>query len=482
MREHYDIIIVGMGPSGIFCAYELSKIMPAAKILMIEKGKRIEERNCPASHGGPCLKCKPNCGIICGFSGAGAYSDGKILLYHKSSCNRSGSSENLYIGGKDNSFLKQFLSKKELMELMDYTDKIYLSFGADKNIKGVENLEEIKNYQVLAKKNGLSLVDVPIRHLGTEKSHELFYDIEKYLEPKIDMLFDEEVVDLIVLNNSAKGVITSKHGNIFANKILLAVGAGGSEWLEKLCEKYKIKTRSGNLDVGIRYELKDETMEKVNNLLYEGKFIGKFKPFKNKVRTFCQNPSGFVTPEAYDNGCTLVNGHSYKNKKSENTNLAILVSYNFSKDFKKSIEYGFSIAKKANILSNGNVILQRVGDLKNGRESTVEKIKNNKVVPTYMNAYLGDLSCVLDYRTLTNIIKFIKKMDEVVPGFGDDDNLMYGPEIKFYSNEVVVDKHFMTSIEGLYCMGAGGGMTIGLMIASCSGVQMARNIKKEEKL
>ena len=470
----YDTIIIGMGPSSVFCAYELLKLKTNRKILLIEKGRRIENRICPISKTGKCKKCKPICNIIGGFSGAGAFSDGKLLSYHLSSYNND--TEDIYIGGKDDTYIKQIYSKKEIMDFLKYTDKVYLKFGASKDLEGIKNKREIKKLQYKSSKQGLNLVDVPVRHLGTEKSHELYKKLQDYLETKIDMKFETEVTDLIIEENEAKGVKTTK-GDFFAKEVILAVGVDGSLWLEKLCDKYNIDKRNGYMDIGIRYELSDKTMKKVNELMYEGKFIGKSKPYYDKVRTYCQNPSGFVTPETYDNGCTLVNGHAYKNKKSENTNLAILVSYKLPEPFNSPNEYGFNIAKKANLLSNGNAIVQRLGDLLEGKTTTKYDLFNNSAVPTMSSAFAGDLSYVLDYRTLVNIINFIKKVDKVVPGFKHKDNLLYGPEIKFYGNELVLDKNFQTSVKGLYSIGTGGGLTVGLMLASASGVMMARKLE-----
>lgn len=470
----YDTIIIGMGPSSVFCAYELLKLKTNRKILLIEKGRRIENRICPISKTGKCKKCKPICNIIGGFSGAGAFSDGKLLSYHLSSYNND--TEDIYIGGKDDTYIKQIYSKKEIMDFLKYTDKVYLKFGASKDLEGIKNKREIKKLQYKSSKQGLNLVDVPVRHLGTEKSHELYKKLQDYLETKIDMKFETEVTDLIIEENEAKGVKTTK-GDFFAKEVILAVGVDGSLWLEKLCDKYNIDKRNGYMDIGIRYELSDKTMKKVNELMYEGKFIGKSKPYYDKVRTYCQNPSGFVTPETYDNGCTLVNGHAYKNKKSENTNLAILVSYKLPEPFNSPNEYGFNIAKKANLLSNGNAIVQRLGDLLEGKTTTKYDLFNNSVVPTMSSAFAGDLSYALDYRTLVNIINFIKKVDKVVPGFKHKDNLLYGPEIKFYGNELVLDKNFQTSVKGLYSIGTGGGLTVGLMLASASGVMMARKLE-----
>ncbi len=471
MQEKYDIIIVGMGPSSIFCAYELAKNNTNKKILLIEKGKKVEDRVCPIKKAGKCLKCKPICNIIGGFSGAGAFSDGKLLSYHLSSYNKD--SQNLYIGGKDDSYIKKYYSNSEIINCMKYVDKIYMEFGAEEKLEGIDRIDEIKKLQEEAKKEDLDLIDVPIRHLGTEKSHELFYKIECYLEGKIYMLFEKEVTDLIIDKNETHGVICGSE-KYYADKVILAAGMDGSSWVESLCKKYKIKARNGYMDIGVRYELKDETMKHVNEIMYESKIIGRSTHYGDKVRTYCQNPSGYVTAETYDNGCTLVNGHAYKDKKSDNTNLALLVSYKFNKPFNSPIEYGFNIAKKANMLTGGNAIVQRYGDLLNHKRTTASKLRKNKVKPTMETAYPFDFSYVLDYRTIDNLIDFIERTNKIIPGFNDEDNLMYGPEIKFYGNELEVDRNFETSVKNLYSIGCGGGLTIGLMMASVSGVLMAK--------
>lgn len=479
MNNSYDLIIVGMGPSSIFCAYELLELKTKKRILLIEKGHKIENRICPIkTNGGKCKKCN-QCNIIGGFSGAGAFSDGKLLSYHLSSYNNNECKDDIYIGGKEDTYIKKYYKKSEIKKIMEYTDKIYLKFGASKNLSGVSNKKDIIKLQMKAKKNAINLVDVPVRHLGTEKSHELYKKLQDYLEDKIDMLFETEAKDLIIENNSICGIKTNK-GDFFSKNVILAVGVDGSSWLEKICKKYNINTRNGYMDIGIRFELKDEVMKKINSLMYEGKFIGKTKPYFDKVRTYCQNPSGYVTLETYNNGCSLVNGHAYKDVKSDNTNLAILVSYKIDKPFNSPIEYGFNIAKKANMLSGGLPIVQRLGDLLNGKPTTKYDLLNNSVKPTLNSVFPGDLSLVLDYRTLTNIINFIKKMNNIILGFKNYDNLVYGPEIKFYSNELVLDKNFQTNIKGLHSIGTGGGLTVGLMLASVSGIMMARRIENEK--
>lgn len=470
----YDVVIVGAGPAGVFTALELVKQKSTKKVLIIEQGKKIEKRVCPIEKTGKCIHCKPMCNITCGFSGAGAFSDGKLSLYNKED-------NELHIGG----ILHEYIGVQETKNLIDYTDKIYLSFGADDKLEGTEFKEEVKKICNKAKKENITLIDIPIRHLGTEKSHELYLKIQNYLlDNNIEILFDTTVKDLIIENNEVLGVkiqsamdyingIDSEK-DIYAKKVILGVGRKGANWLVDMCNKHNIETETGTVDVGIRYELPDKVMEKINKYMYEGKFVGRVGKYKDKVRTFCQNPGGFVSTEVYDENITLVNGHSYKEKKSTNTNLAILVSHNFSYPFDKPIEYGRNIAKNMNDIGTGKIIVQRLGDIYRGKRTWKEELENNSVVPTLKNAEPGDLTFAMPYRTMTDILDFIQSVDKVIEGFANPDNLLYAPEIKFYSNKVKISNNFETSIKGLYSIGDGGGMTRGLMMASASGVKMAR--------
>ena len=477
MANKYDVIVVGMGPSSAFCAYELTKIAKDKKVLLIDQGKKVEERNCPIEKTKKCIHCKPMCNITNGFSGAGAFSDGKLSLYNEEE-------DDIHVGG----ILHKYIGVQKTKDLIDYTDKIYLGFGADPKLEGVEYKEEISKISKRAEKDGISLINIPIRHLGTEKSHEVYARLEQYLiDNNIEMMFQTTVKDLIIENGEVKGVKIKEAKyiddedhpleEIYADKVVLAVGRKGANWLVDMCNKYNIKTDTGIVDIGVRYELPDEIMKDVNKYMYEAKFIGRVGPFRDKVRTFCQNPSGFVSAEVYDNNLTLVNGHSYKERKSNNTNLAILVSHHFTHPFNKPIEYGRNVAQNLNDLGAGNIVVQRLGDIYRGKRTWDYELENNSVIPTLKSAVAGDITFALGYRTMVSILDFIRAIDKVVEGFANPDNLLYAPEIKFYSNKVIINEQFETSIKGLYSIGDGGGMTRGLMMASCSGIQMARNLK-----
>ena len=478
MKNNYDLIVIGAGPSGVFTAYELIELglNKNKRVLLIEQGKPVDKRYCPVEKTGKCVKCKPYCNITSGFSGAGAFSDGKLTLPNKDS-------NTIEVGG----ILDEYLGVEETKKLMFYTDDIYLKFGADTKLEGLDHLDEINKIAQKAKENNITLANCPIRHLGTEKSHELYKKLQDYLlANNIEIMFETNVEDLIVENNTIKGVVICPSSStdkgkdsieLFADNVVLGIGRKGADWLSKMCEKHSINNRAGIVDIGVRYELPDEVMKDINKYLYEGKFVAKLPPYKDKVRTFCQNPSGFVANEVYDNNLTLVNGHAYKDRKSTNTNLAILASHHFSDPFKEPIKYGMNIAENANQLGKGNILVQRLGDILNGKRTWERDLESNSVVPTLKTAIAGDITYAIGYRTMVDILEFIKAMDKVIPGFAHPDNLLYAAEIKFYSNQLIIDNNFETSIKGLYSIGDGGGLTRGLIMASASGVQMARILK-----
>lgn len=461
---NYDVIIVGAGPAGIFTAYELKKQKPQSKILLIEAGKQIDKRHCPKDRTNVCVSCKPYCHITSGFSGAGAFSDGKLSLSYE-------------VGGD----LPNLVGAKTAQEFIDYTDKIYLDFGADTKVEGIDNNNAVKEIRRKAIQGGLKLVDCPIRHLGTEKAQEIYLKIQNHLlEVGVEIKFDTLVKNLIIENNSVTGALLTdsltkkKNEEVFSNKVVVATGRKGADWLKDMCVEHNINHSAGPVDIGVRVELRNEVMESVNNVLYESKLIGHPLPFKDKVRTFCQNPGGFVSQENYDNNLAIVNGHSYKNLKSDNTNLAILSSHNFAEPFNEPIEYGKKVAELVNMLGNGKILVQRYGDILDGKRTWEHELYESNVKHTLPDAEAGDLTSAIPYRTMTNILNFIEAMDTVVPGFASRETLLYGPEIKFYSNKIKLDTSFQTNIKGLHCLGDSSGWTRGLMMASAMGVMMGR--------
>lgn len=463
-----DVLIIGAGPSGIFTALEMLKNGSKKKIVIVEKGLPVEKRHCPKAKTGKCVNCKPDCNITTGFSGAGAFSDGKLSL----SCE---------VGGN----LPDLIGHEFAQQMIEYTDGIYLSFGADKKVEGVGHDEKIKAIRLRAIQAGLKLVDCPIRHLGTEMAQELYGKIEKHLTDNgVEIIFKTECVDLIVEDGRAKGAVflpcgkpESEKFSVSADNVVIATGRKGADWLEDMCKKHNIEHLPGTVDIGVRVEVRNEVMEDVNEALYESKLIGYPEPFTNKVRTFCQNPGGFVSQENYDNNSlAVVNGHSYKNTKSDNTNLAILCSHNFRPPFDEPIPYAKKVGELVNMLADGHILVQRYGDILAGKRTWQEDLTRSNVRPTLPDAVAGDLTAAMPYRTLMNIIKFIEAVDKVVPGFASEETLLYGPEIKFYSNKVKMDEKFNTNIEGLHCLGDSSGWTRGLMMASVMGVLMGREL------
>ncbi len=468
MKNKYDLVIIGAGPAGIFTAIELLRHGTEQSILIVEKGKAIEKRSCPKYKTGKCMNCKP-CSITTGFSGAGAFSDGKLSLCEE-------------VGGD----LPNLIGAEYAREMIKYTDGIYLEFGADSHVEGLENEEEKKIIRRNAIKAGLKLVDCPIRHLGTEKAQEIYYAIEQYLiNHGVEIVFDTECLDIVINENEVcTGVIVNydkKQTRIDADTVVVATGRRGADWLEKLCEEHNIAHQPGTVDIGVRVEVRNEVMEKVNEVLYESKLVGHPAPFKNKVRTFCQNPGGYVSQENYDNNLAVVNGHSYKDHKSENTNLSILVSHNFSVPFNQPIEYARKVGELTNMLGAGHILVQRFGDILDGKRTWAKELSESNVRPTLPDAVAGDITAAMPYRAMINIINFIKAVDEVVPGFASYETLLYSPELKFYSNRVKMDENLNTNVVNLHCLGDSSGWTRGLMMASVMGVIMGRKLAEYEK-
>ncbi|MFA5450244.1 MAG: FAD-binding protein, partial [Clostridia bacterium] len=352
-------------------------------------------------------------------------------------------------------------------------------------IEGVGDPERIKDIRKRAIFGGLKLVDCPIRHLGTEKAREIYTKIEESLEGGgVELLFKTACKDFIIEDGVCKGAKFVQKGEefeIYADRIIVATGRKGADWLEEMCRIYNVEHKAGTVDIGVRVEVRNEIIEEINEVLYESKLIGYVPPYKDKVRTFCQNPGGFVSQENYDNKLAIVNGHSYKEKKSENTNLAILSSHNFSEPFDRPIDYAKKVGEMANMLGAGHILVQRFGDILDGKRTWQKELTRTNLKPTLPDAVAGDITAAIPYRPMQNIINFIKAMDAVVPGFAGKETLLYAPEIKFYSNKIKLTDTFMTSITNLYALGDSSGWTRGLMMASLMGVRMGNIILDETK-
>ena len=461
MAKEFDVIIIGAGPGGIFCAYELMEKRPDLKVLMIEKGRSIEKRNCPKRVTKTCAGCKP-CSITTGFAGAGAFSDGKLSLSPD-------------VGGT----LPEILGYDEATRLIHESDEIYLKFGADTSVYGVDKEAELREIRRKAINANLKLVECPIRHLGTEEGYKIYSRLQEHILSKgVTIEFNTMVKDILVENGVATGVVTDKGETFLAKEIVSAVGREGADWFKDKCEEIGIETKPGTVDVGVRVEVRDEVMQFLNENLYEAKLIYHTPTFDDKVRTFCTNPSGEVATEYYEGGLAVVNGHAYKGKefKTNNTNFALLVSKNFTKPFKTPIEYGKKIAELSNMLCGGKILVQTYGDFKRGRRTTEERLCRNNLIPTLKDAVPGDLSLVFPHRIMVDLDEMIQVLDKVTPGIASDETLLYGVEVKFYSNKVIVNKDFETSIKGLRAIGDGAGVTRGLQQASANGLSVARSI------
>jgi uncharacterized FAD-dependent dehydrogenase len=454
---NYNVAIVGEGPAGIFTALEIMKLRPDWKIVILDKGKRIEKRKCFLREGyKACPGCK-TCGLLCGWGGAGAFSDGKLTLTPD-------------VGGH----LVDYMERKDVEELIDYVDKLYLKFGATDVVYGTnkEDYADIAHQATMAE---LKLIHSPVRHLGTERSLDVLKNMQDYLGEKITILNDEAADKLIVENGQVKGFTTKKGQKIEAEYIVIAPGREGADWLTSEFAENKIGMVNNAVDIGVRVELPAPVFEPITEKLYESKLIYYSPTFGDEVRTFCMNPYGEVVSENY-NGILTVNGHSYATKRTENTNFALLVSEQFTEPFKEPIAYGQHVARLANMLAGG-VLVQRFGDLLDGKRSTVERIKSSTLTPTLQSATPGDLSLVLPYRQLTSIIEMLYALDKIAPGTASRYTLLYGVEVKFYSGRVKLTNELETEgVKNLFTIGDGAGVTRGLIQASASGVHVARTI------
>jgi uncharacterized protein len=456
----YDVIIVGAGPAGIFSALELTE-KNNLSVLILDRGAEIDQRKCPSSRGFECHHCEP-CSILSGWGGAGAYSDGKLTLSTET-------------GG----WLNQYVTENELQDLVKYVDNIYLKFGASEQVYGSDTdaVDEIERQAAAA---GLRLIRQKVRHMGTEKCADTLRMMRKELDDKITFMPKTDVKGLIIQNQTLKGVETANGEKFMGKYVIVAPGRGGAEWLQTEAQIRGLKTVNNPVDVGVRVEVSATAMERLTKVLYEPKLVYYSKLFDDMVRTFCVSPYGEVTTESYD-GVLTVNGGSYAERKTDNTNFAVLVSTSFTEPFKEPIAYGKYIARLSNLLSGG-VMVQRLGDLVAGRRSTPERLARSVVTPSLKNATPGDLSFVLPYRYLQDIREMLQALDVIAPGVHSRDTLLYGVEVKFYSSHLQLTNSLETKIPNMFTIGDGAGVTRGLIQASASGVIVAREILKREHL
>lgn len=450
----YETIIVGCGPAGIFSALELLKHKPDMKLIMFDKGNNIKIRKCPKSKTINCVSCKP-CNISSGFGGAGAFSDGKLSLSKD-------------VGG----WLEDYIGCEKLEELIKYVDDIYLQYGGNKEV--IYNEEFANNFEYECSKYGLKFIKCPIRHLGTEKSEKIMEEMYDFIvsHKNVEVISKAEIENIDMENK----IITFNKEEYHAENIILAVGRSGSEWLINQCNSNNVKTVNNQVDIGVRVELPRSITDYLTDNLYEFKVYNSSKTTENMVRTFCMNPGGFVSQENYDDNLAVVNGHSYHDLKSNNTNFALLVSSKFTEPFNEPIAYGKYIARLSNMLTGGKIIVQRLKDLKNGKRSTYDRIKKLSYIPTLKDAVPGDLSYVLPSRIVNALLETFEELEKVCPGISGKETILYGVEVKFYSAKIEVDNNLKTKYDGVYAIGDGAGITRGLMQASISGIIAAHNI------
>lgn len=457
--NHYDVIIVGAGPAGIFSTLELLKQKNNAKILIIEKGKDIDRRICPMKiREISCAAC-PECALLSGWGGAGAFSDGKLNLSPD-------------IGGH----LSRYVDIDILRSLITYVDETYIQYGAPDELYGA-NESEINNIARLASENNLIFIPSRIRHIGTDRCRTVLKNIKNSLNRRVETLFNSEAERILTERRKAVGIRLKDGRKLYSDFVILAPGREGSRWLERESKRLRLTLLKNPVDIGVRVELPAAVLDPLTKITYEPKLIFHSKTFNDKVRTFCVNPYGEVVKE-YLKGIWTVNGHSYANSKTVNTNFALLVSTFFTEPFDEPILYGSYIAGLANLLGKG-VILQRLGDLHRGRRSTHERIANGNVKPTLKDATPGDLSFVLPFRHLTDILEMLEALDKIAPGVNSEHTLLYGVEVKFYSMLPKLTEFLETEVDNLFAVGDGAGVSRGLIQASVSGVIAARAIGKK---
>lgn len=441
----YEVIIVGAGPAGIFTALELTRLTHAS-ILILEKGSDLEAR------------CHPSSSRTSGWGGAGAFSDAKLTLSPD-------------VGG----FLERYLNREEIQGLIDYVDRVYLEFGAQTEIHGGDT-EETHRLAREAARYDLKLVPAKIRHLGTDRCIEVLKNMRKYLEGRVEVCFGENVVEVLTDSGKAVGVRTAEGKEYRSRFVVLAPGREGSDWLSREVKRIGLSSGINPVDIGVRVELPAPILDPITAVTYEAKLIFHSKKFDDRVRTFCMCPYGEVVQEYFD-GVWTVNGHSYAHHKTSNTNFAILVSTTFTEPFREPIAYGRYIARLANLLG-GEIIVQRLGDLQMGRRSTPERIQKGVVEPTLKSATPGDLSFVLPYRYLSDILEMLEALNHLAPGVNSRHTLLYGVEVKFYSLKLKLSRGLEAEIENLLAVGDGAGVSRGLIQASVSGVVVAREMAR----
>ena len=460
----YDVIIIGAGPAGLFTAYELITKNKKLKIALMDKGKKVDGRFCPMNKNKtPCMNCNP-CRILSGYGGAGTFSDGKLNFIPK-------------LGKSD---LFKYMSESEAYKLIDDTEEIFTKFGMDAEVypSNMKEAEEIKSKVAI---EGARLLLIKQKHLGSDHLPEYIDNFSKFLQEKgVDLYENTDVNDIVSTSNKYKyDVVYNKKEKISGKKVVVAPGRTGAKWIQELADKYKIPYLSQSIEIGVRVEVRKEILESITNVIYDPTIFIKTETYGDEIRTFCTNPGGFVAKENYY-GYICVNGHALKDIKSNNSNFAFISRVNLTEPVTNTREYGESIAKIANVLGDSKPIIQSLKDLKRGRRSNWDRINKGFIEPTLKDCEAGDLALVLPHRIITNILEGLEKLDKIIPGVNNDETLLYGPEIKFFSNEITTNKQFKLDSEDIYFIGDGAGKAGNIVVAAATGLVAARDILEKE--
>ena len=463
----YDVIIVGAGPAGLFAAYELITNNKKLKIAILDRGNDVKTRVCPMNKLGiPCQNCNP-CNILSGYGGAGTFSDGKLNYIHK-------------LGKSD---LTKYMTESEAMKLIDETEEIFNKFKMDAEVYP-SNMDEAKEIRKKVAIAGAKLLIIKQKHLGSDHLPEYIDGICTFLKGKGVELIDRcDVLDITTENENNHELICKLKGKdktYKAKKVIVAPGRTGAKWIQELADKYNIKYYSQSIEIGVRVEVRKDIMEELTNVIYDPTIFIKTKTYSDEIRTFCTNPGGFVAKENYY-GYICVNGHALKDIKSNNTNFAFISKVNLTEPVTNTRLYGESIARIANVLGDGKPIIQSLKDLRNGRRSEWHRLNKGFIEPTLKDCVAGDLALVMPHRIITNILEGLETLDKIIPGVNNDDTLLYGPEIKFFSNEIETNNDFKLENDNIYFVGDGAGKAGNIVTAAATGLIAARDIIKKCK-
>lgn len=461
-KMKYDVIIIGAGPAGLFSAYELITKNKKLKIALLDKGSSVEHRVCPMNKKGvPCQNCNP-CAILAGYGGAGTFSDGKLNFIPR-------------LGKSD---LTKYMSESDAYKLIDETEEIFNKFKMDADVypSNMDEAIEIRKKVAIA---GSKLLLIKQKHLGSDHLPEYIQGICDYLEDKGVTLIERANVIDIKTESESKHLVTYEKGKksevIEGKNIIVAPGRTGAKWIQELADKYEIPYLSQSIEIGVRVEVRKDIMEDITNIIYDPTIFIKTDTYGDEIRTFCTNPGGFVAKENYY-GYICVNGHALKDVKSNNTNFAFISKVTLTEPVTNTRLYGESIARIANVLGDGKPIIQSLKDLRNGRRSEWHRINKGFIEPTLKDCVAGDLALVMPHRIITNILEGLEKLDKIIPGVNNDDTLLYGPEIKFFSNEIQTDNNFKLEKANVYFIGDGAGKAGNIVTAAATGLVAARDI------